>query len=307
LLRAFLWGVGLSRSKRSTGGVGGLLIVGDSVNGQNFCAFDGNGNVALLVGATSALVAAQYEYGPFVEVVRSTGPMAKANPVRFSSKYQDDESDLLYYGWRYFSTSTGSWIARDPIKGVRGGDLYTLGANSPTTSVDVDGRYTVREVSASPTICGGWVIAWIFGFDPTLSQHFYLVQQVTTSEYFEDCSSTDKSRTSVFWEAREYFGFVSNGSDRDLMPPHSRTYGGPARVSGWGKIFQAEDVDFTIWQWGRQVPASRDDYSTWFLPWFWYAGIELDSGRRESWISNWDCCCGPPFDFGELDWFPRFP
>ena len=35
--------------------------------------------------------------GPFGEVVRATGPMARANPFRFSTKYQDDETDLLYY------------------------------------------------------------------------------------------------------------------------------------------------------------------------------------------------------------------
>ena len=38
-----------------------------------------------------------FEYGPFGEVLRATGPLAKANPFRFSTKYQDDETDLLYY------------------------------------------------------------------------------------------------------------------------------------------------------------------------------------------------------------------
>ena len=41
--------------------------------------------------------------------------MAKANPFRFSTKYQDDETDLLYYGYRYYSASTGSWLSRDPL------------------------------------------------------------------------------------------------------------------------------------------------------------------------------------------------
>ena len=38
--------------------------------------------------------------------------MAKANPFRFSTKYQDDETDLLYYGRRYLNTSTGRWLTR---------------------------------------------------------------------------------------------------------------------------------------------------------------------------------------------------
>jgi RHS repeat-associated protein len=33
--------------------------------------------------------------------------MGKANPFRFSTKYQDDETDLLYYGRRYYNASTG--------------------------------------------------------------------------------------------------------------------------------------------------------------------------------------------------------
>ena len=57
----------------------------------------------------------QYEYGPFGELTRATGPMAKLNPFRFSTKYQDDESDLIYYGYRYYNGSTGRWLSRDPI------------------------------------------------------------------------------------------------------------------------------------------------------------------------------------------------
>jgi len=41
--------------------------------------------------------------------------MARANPFRFSTKYQDDETDLLYYAYRYYNASTGRWPNRDPI------------------------------------------------------------------------------------------------------------------------------------------------------------------------------------------------
>jgi RHS repeat-associated protein len=56
--------------------------------------------------------------GPFGEVIRSTGPMAKANPFRFSTIYQDDESDLLMYPYRPYSPSTGRFLSRDPIEEV---------------------------------------------------------------------------------------------------------------------------------------------------------------------------------------------
>jgi RHS repeat-associated protein len=41
--------------------------------------------------------------------------MAKLNPFRFSTKYQDDETDLVYYGYRFYNPSTGRWLSRDPL------------------------------------------------------------------------------------------------------------------------------------------------------------------------------------------------
>jgi RHS repeat-associated protein len=80
-----------------------------------FVAFDGNGNVTALVNAGDGTVLGNYEYGPFGEVIRNSGPLARNVPFRFSTKYQDDESDLVYYGYRYYKASTGTWPNRDPI------------------------------------------------------------------------------------------------------------------------------------------------------------------------------------------------
>ena len=106
-IQTCLWGLDLSGSLQGAGGVGGLLALSNAVNGVHFVAYDGNGNVAGLVKAADGTVTARYEYGPFGEVIRATGPMAKANPFRFSTKFQDDETDLLYYGYRYYNPSTG--------------------------------------------------------------------------------------------------------------------------------------------------------------------------------------------------------
>jgi RHS repeat-associated protein len=58
---------------------------------------------------------ARYEYGPFGETIRATGALAKKNPFRFSTKYTDNETGLLYYGYRYYDPVTGRWPNRDPI------------------------------------------------------------------------------------------------------------------------------------------------------------------------------------------------
>jgi RHS repeat-associated protein len=116
LQSSYLWGCDLSGSLQRAGGVGGLLKVSfyGSTTTNCFPAFDGNGNVMGLVNVSDGTLAANYDYGPFGEVIRSSGPMAKTNPMRFSTKYQDDESDLLYYGYRYYKPSTGTWPNRDP-------------------------------------------------------------------------------------------------------------------------------------------------------------------------------------------------
>ena len=57
----------------------------------------------------------QQEYGPCGEVIRATGPNAKANALAPSTNYQDHETDMLYYGYRYYNPSTGRWLSRDPL------------------------------------------------------------------------------------------------------------------------------------------------------------------------------------------------
>ena len=130
----YTWGQDLSGSLQGAGGVGGLLIL--SLNTTNyFPVFDGNGNVMALV-ATDGTVDAEYEYGPFGEVMKADGDAADDNPFRFSTKYWDTEPGLYYYGRRYYSPSLGRWLSRDPI-GERGGDnLYVALLNRMTSSTD---------------------------------------------------------------------------------------------------------------------------------------------------------------------------
>ena len=76
---------------------------------------DANGNVLALVNGDGD-VTAQYEYGPFGELLRATGTFAADNPYRFSTKYTDKESGLVYYGYRYYDPVEGRWLSRDPIQ-----------------------------------------------------------------------------------------------------------------------------------------------------------------------------------------------
>jgi RHS repeat-associated protein len=117
LQSTFVWGTALSGSAQGAGGVGGLLAIAchGTATTNAFVAYDGNGNLSALVNAGDGTILANYDYGPFGEVIRLSGSLAKANPFRFSTKYQEDESDLLYYGYRYYKASTGMWVSRDPL------------------------------------------------------------------------------------------------------------------------------------------------------------------------------------------------
>src|SRR5437016_5346122 len=118
------------------GGIGGLVAVSDAGQHLRFTVFDGNCNVVALVKADDGTVSANFEYGPFGETLRTTGTDAKENLIRFSTKYQDTETDLLYYGFRYYSSSFGTWLSRDP-KGEDGGKhLYAFVRNSGLNYVD---------------------------------------------------------------------------------------------------------------------------------------------------------------------------
>jgi RHS repeat-associated protein len=75
----------------------------------------------------------------FGETLRATGSFAQGNPFRFSSKYTDDESGLLYYGRRYYSPSQGRWLGRDPVEEKGGLHLYGFVGNNPINHYDVLG------------------------------------------------------------------------------------------------------------------------------------------------------------------------
>ncbi len=160
LLSSFMWGLDLSGSMQGAGGVGGLLFTWNTELGtQNFVAYGGNGNVTALVSATNGTVSAQYEYGPFGELLRATGPMAKANQFRFSTKYQDDESDLLYYGYRSYNPSLGRWLSRDPIEEQGGVVLYGFCNNDGIGRSDFLGLDAVNNSDRSAWVLmdGNWI------------------------------------------------------------------------------------------------------------------------------------------------------
>ena len=110
---SYIYGLDLSGTAQGAGTIGGILA--GNFNGSTvFYCYDANGNVTDLVGTNGELLA-QYQYDPFGNTIAKSGTLADVNPFRFSSKYTDEETGLVYYGYRFYQPNSGRWLSRDPI------------------------------------------------------------------------------------------------------------------------------------------------------------------------------------------------
>ncbi len=166
LLHSYTWGLDLSGSLQGAGGVGGLLeIANGSLGTSYFAATDGNGNVAGLVSVTNGSICARYEYGAYGEPIQTTGAAAEQNPIRFSTKYTDSETDNLYYGQRYYNPGTGRWLSRDPAEEAIGGvNLFGFAANDPVDHWDYLGMLLAVDSDFEPTTPIN--ASWQWGYAP---------------------------------------------------------------------------------------------------------------------------------------------
>ena len=126
--------------RTGAGGVGGLVAV--SIGGSfYFPGYDNNGNVIGYWDEDGSIVA-EYAYDAFGNTIASSGSMAAVFPHRFSTKYYDAETDLYYYGYRYYSPSLGRWISRDPIEEYNFDNLYLSMGNSTIFEIDPLGLFS---------------------------------------------------------------------------------------------------------------------------------------------------------------------
>jgi RHS repeat-associated protein len=158
LARSFTWGLDLGGSIANSGGVGALLQVTDHIAGQNyFPAYDQNGNVVALESDTGIL-AAGYEYSSFGDPMRADvfDSTVVDNPFRFSTKYTDLETGLVYYGMRYYGTKEGRFINRDPAQESGGANLYGIVGNNSVSNWDFLGL--VEASNEVPVVMAPYVI-----------------------------------------------------------------------------------------------------------------------------------------------------
>ena len=148
------WGLDLSLTLQAAGGVGGLLrlhhYAGSSTNTHRLL-HDANGTVGQLIDA-SGQFSARYEYDPFGNnTIRATSLVLFK--LQFSTKYFDYETELVYYGCRFYSPlAGGKWLSRDPIGEAGGENLYAATINDHVNVIDIIGLENLVTTST------GWVI-----------------------------------------------------------------------------------------------------------------------------------------------------
>jgi len=141
-LVAYTRGKDLSGSLQGAGGIGGLLArthgySGGSWSTHSYYHADALGNVSYLINSSQSMVAS-YKYDPYGRTISSSGTLASANVMRFSSKLAMDASSmgLYYYGYRFYEPKQGRWVNRDPIGEGGGDDLYGFVRNWPMNGND---------------------------------------------------------------------------------------------------------------------------------------------------------------------------
>ncbi len=162
----------------SAGGVSALLQIADHPSGKApLRSYDGN--IAALLNADTGGLAAAYDgarqrgdgptarlarrappcrhrpsggrarqYTAFGEPLRAQcfDPTMADNPFRFSTKFVDSETGLVYYGQRYYTPREGRFINQDPIEESGGLNLYGFVLNDPVNRWD----YLGMEPAAYP-------------------------------------------------------------------------------------------------------------------------------------------------------------
>jgi RHS repeat-associated protein len=149
--KTYIWGLDLNNSFQGAGGIAGLLSSKESAAAESSSyVYDENGNVCELIDS-GGILQAHYTYDALGQEILATGERAQNNAYRFSTKHQDDETRLTYFGIRYFQSENGRWINRDPMEEDGGVNLFAFIDNRGINDVDYLGFSLLDKIREPQT------------------------------------------------------------------------------------------------------------------------------------------------------------
>jgi len=102
----------------------------------NFYNADGLGSVTSLADSSGNL-AQTFTFDSFGNRTASSGSLT--NPIRYTGREFDAETNLYYYRARYYNPPTGRLFSEDPIRFEGGMNFYGYVLNDPIGMVDPSG------------------------------------------------------------------------------------------------------------------------------------------------------------------------
>ena len=132
--------------KRNKVILGKILINNESIafelNGKAvFPFYDLLGNVSALFSSKGTILES-YRYSAygqeeiFDENNNKIDKSILHNPWRYAGKSKDEETNLVFFGYRYYDTSICRWISKDPLEGTDGLNDYVYVKNNPLKYID---------------------------------------------------------------------------------------------------------------------------------------------------------------------------
>jgi RHS repeat-associated protein len=304
-----------------------------SVAAHCFWNSDGRGDAIAVADSPDAKATVQCAHRPSGDVISAAGPMAKGDPLRFSTKYQDHETDLVYYGYRYYNASTGRWLSRDSIEEAGGLNLFAFVENDPANCADPLGEAArpkkpsgpkppkpphppkvpfrlVIESYDTPHVtgdCGGAESTIKFRLDGAKGTTGWLVQHLTLDYPIYNCSGKVISHLiDSYWEAwRVEDGVIYTGDpDKIMMEGGYDTFGIPNQPVGTRGTALRKD-GYVGFQEGDatpfpgHIPEAGGLPSTRTAPAGW-----SDSSKLHHFLSTKYKCCCLPFEKTEISALP---
>lgn len=105
------------------------------------------------MSARTSLISPPYaRIGTGVEIVSSIAGLVDTDIMDSQIEHFDNETGLLYYGYRHYNSQIGRWVSRDPAEEDGGVNLYAGMLNNLFNLYDPTGLITIEDATMTDAI-----------------------------------------------------------------------------------------------------------------------------------------------------------